>query len=167
MSDLQKRLLEAFRMECPEHLEGIRSTLLSAENQELSEDDFYSVMRYAHTLKGAARAAGLAPIEGAAHDLESAFSAAKKGEGKLEARFVGAVESLLDAVESWLSFPQENRSPLPSLESLLNSEGAKPTAEPEEPARDLATNESSVRLSERALDSILVGAGEMLSPFLV
>ena len=77
MSDLQARLLEAFKIECPEHLRGIRRTLRALEGGADSDDTFYDILRHAHTLKGAARAAGLAPVERAAHDLESVFSAAR------------------------------------------------------------------------------------------
>ena len=69
MSDLQARLLEAFKIECPEHLRGIRRTLRALEGGADSDDTFYDILRHAHTLKGAARAAGLAPVERAAHDL--------------------------------------------------------------------------------------------------
>ena len=59
MSDLQARLLEAFKIECPEHLLGIRRSLRALEAGADSDENFYDILRHAHTLKGAARAAGV------------------------------------------------------------------------------------------------------------
>ena len=109
MSDLQARLLEAFKIECPEHLLGIRRSLRALEAGADSDENFYDILRHAHTLKGAARAAGLIPVERAAHDLESVFSGARSDAVPLSNATLQAVYHLLDLIETWVSSTSSER----------------------------------------------------------
>ena len=59
--DVNQKLLEAFRAEHIEHLEGIRASLLRLEDDAALTAELDDSLRRAHSLKGAARITGLAP----------------------------------------------------------------------------------------------------------
>ena len=163
MSDLQARLLEAFKIECPEHLRGIRRTLRALEGGADSDDTFYDILRHAHTLKGAARAAGLAPVERAAHDLESVFSAARSDAVKPSNSVLQAVYHLLDLIETWVSSDPSARPELPEISELQKDASRTEPVEGRPLASTAESSSTSVRLSEAALDSILLRAGEVMT----
>lgn len=164
MSDLQARLLEAFKSECPEHLQGIRQALGSIRQGEASDDTFYDILRHAHTLKGAARAASLIPVEKAAHELETVISKAREEKTELSDQLVQAINHLLDLVETWVFQAPPERKKLPDLPALLSGSRSieSSAAEPEQrPAN--RSKDTVVRLEQAVLDSILLGAGEVLA----
>jgi len=71
-----KRLLSTFRLEAEERLMAMSSLLLTLENSpnaETSRDLVETLFRDAHSLKGAARAVNLSPIESVCQALESAL----------------------------------------------------------------------------------------------
>lgn len=77
----QKRLLATFRIEAAEHVQAISSGLLRLESAQAPAeraDVIETVFRAAHSLKGAARAVGLADIEAICQSAESVFAALKK-----------------------------------------------------------------------------------------
>lgn len=163
MSDLQARLLEAFKIECPEHLLGIRRSLRALEAGADSDENFYDILRHAHTLKGAARAAGLIPVERAAHDLESVFSGARSDAVPLSNATLQAVYHLLDLIETWVSSTSSERPELPTISELQEDAPRTETAERASNTSSAEPSSTSVRLSEAALDSILLRAGEVMA----
>src|SRR5690348_7454084 len=63
VSDLQAELLEAFREEYREHLEGIRTALGALEaSGGVRGADLEEALRRAHSLKAAARVCDLVPL---------------------------------------------------------------------------------------------------------
>ena len=66
--DIRQQLLAAFEVEHREHLDAIRAAL-AAEGPV----DWQDVFRRAHSLKGAARAVDLPPVEAVSHQLEALF----------------------------------------------------------------------------------------------
>ncbi|MFA5505943.1 MAG: response regulator [Vulcanimicrobiota bacterium] len=163
MTDLQARLLEAFKIECPEHLQGIRRALTSLEEEGASEETFYEILRHTHTLKGAARAAGLSPVERAAHELESVFSREPNQQGLPSEDLLPVVCHLLDLIQAWVSAEPSARPILPELAALRAGLPNPEEGGEERAASHTGDSSTSVRLSEAALDSILLGAGEVLA----
>ncbi|TAN61104.1 MAG: hybrid sensor histidine kinase/response regulator, partial [Magnetospirillum sp.] len=59
--------------------------------------------RRAHSLKGAARAVDLPPVEQIAHRLETLFTKIRNGEIKLDAGVKGMIGRVLDTIEDWVA----------------------------------------------------------------
>ena len=142
MKGIRERLLEAFQIEYREHLEAIRGLLddLSqrAEGSGIAQLD--ETFRRAHSLKGAARAVDLPPVEQIAHRLESLFSRIRGGEIKLGPEVIAVIGRVLDTIEDWVA-AHGAAAPLPDttaalseLEALLA--GCRPVSvKPLEPPR--------------------------------
>src|SRR5258708_18467730 len=96
------------------------------------------VFRRAHSLKGAARAVDLRPVEGLAHRLETLFSRVRQGVLLLDKNVTGTVQQVLDASEDCVTALGENRPPADfkaALEAIERVLGIEPeaAAEPETP----------------------------------
>ena len=77
---LLERLLAMFRVEADAHLQAMSSGLLALEEKPLDTrgaDIIETILRDAHSLKGAARAVNLTQIEAVCQSLENVFSALK------------------------------------------------------------------------------------------
>jgi two-component system chemotaxis sensor kinase CheA len=97
VSDIQAQLLAAFDVEQREHLAAIRAALARAGGGapvELSD-----AFRRAHSLKGAARAVGLAGVEEIAHRLETMLAGGLAGPIVVDAATHGTLTETLDALE--------------------------------------------------------------------
>ena len=81
MSDAepQTRNLALFAEELADQLELLNASLLQLESDPASPGCRDSLMRAAHTLKGAARMVGLTPLERLAHAMEELLLAAQIG----------------------------------------------------------------------------------------
>src|SRR5215467_8661701 len=99
--------------------------------------------RRAHSLKGAARAVDVRPVEGLAHLLETVFSRVRQGSLALDQEVVGAAGQALDASEDCIAAMGENRDPpgfdaaLRALERVLGVESTPPVARPAQPESPL------------------------------
>ena len=72
--EFQKKLLETFEIEAAEHVQALSSGLVELENAPAAErrtQVVEAVFRSAHSLKGAARAVGLAEIESVCQSTRS------------------------------------------------------------------------------------------------
>jgi len=79
--DLLKQLMASFREELTERVAAINAGLLALEQEpEPSQKTalLEELFRHVHSLKGAARAVSLKPIEELAHGMEDVFGAAKR-----------------------------------------------------------------------------------------
>ncbi len=143
----QRRNLELFAEELADQLEILNAALLQLESDPASPGSRDSLMRAAHTVKGAARMVGLTPIERFAHALEELLLVGLAG----------------DAVAAG---SQQTAAPLPSpvVELLLTSfdrlaalgEG-RPEALPQRLAQQVEAMESlGAQLTAQA--SLLAGA---------
>ncbi|MDO7713660.1 MAG: Hpt domain-containing protein, partial [Pirellulales bacterium] len=74
-------MLELFRLEAESQAEILSSGVLAIEEQRQSAEIIESLMRAAHSLKGAARIVGLDAAVQVAHALEDVFLAA--GDNKI------------------------------------------------------------------------------------
>lgn len=143
---IRERLLAAFQVEYREHLEAIRKLLdelgTRTEGSGLAQLD--ETFRRAHSLKGAARAVDLAPVERLAHRLETLFARVRSGHLKLDGEMAALVHAGLDAIEDWVTAfaagtaPPEPAEALAAIEARLDgkpaAESAKATPAPRPPA---------------------------------
>lgn len=185
MNDLRRRLLAAFRIEHQDHLEYIRGALARAEESSVPWDqaELDEVFRRAHSLKGAARAVDLRPIEMLAHRLETLFGRVRGRAMPVDAATIQVVHEALNAVEDWFagltdtSVPPEPTEALAALDRHLDAvpeiagaalfDAAVPAPPPpplaEEPSPRLGTMDDMVRISTGELDRLLRSAGQLLT----
>ncbi|KQT57219.1 response regulator receiver protein [Methylobacterium sp. Leaf456] len=127
--DIRQLLLAAFEVEHREHLEAIRAAL-AAEGGV----DWHDVFRRAHSLKGAARAVDLPPVEAVAHQLEALFERINTGQHPLDREARAATHLALDRIEAFVAAGGAAAMPddaLAALAACLDPAAPKPAAEPE------------------------------------
>lgn len=174
--ELAPKLLAAFQVEHKEHLEEIRTILAGvAAGGAIAPAQVDEVFRRAHSLKGAARIAGLRPAELLAHRLETLFAAVRDRHLRLDAAVAPTIAAVLDAIEDAAAAllvgraPPEPTAALAAIERLLgehpDTEPRAAAAEPsrrDTPAAPAAAVES-VRVSAENLDRLLSSAGQLLT----
>ncbi|CAA7620608.1 Histidine Sensor Kinase CheA3 [Candidatus Terasakiella magnetica] len=104
MKSIRERLFEAFQVEYREHLEAIRALLdeLGQRSAGSGIAQLDETFRRAHSLKGAARAVDLPPVEQIAHRLETLFAKVRDGQIKLDKALSLIINRVLDVVEDWV-----------------------------------------------------------------
>src|SRR5262245_32719081 len=80
---LARRLLTTFSAELADQVRAMNAELLALEAEPGNSERLKSLFRIAHTLKGAARACGVAPVERACHALETLLAEARDGARRL------------------------------------------------------------------------------------
>lgn len=167
-----QKLLVSFKAEQRDHLDRIRGLLqgLAGAAGEAPGPALEEAFRRAHSLKGAARAVDLLPVEKLAHGLETVLSRVRDGRLAFDERTHRTVQALLDAVEDWVVC-YFHKQPLPApgaaldaLRVLLEAEspGAAPVpaaapapgAAPPEPVAAAATDEA-LRISARSMEQLM------------
>ena len=76
--ELAARLSATFTAELEEQVRTMNADLLALEANPADAERLKSLFRVAHTLKGAARAAGVPPVEQACHALETLLAQARE-----------------------------------------------------------------------------------------
>ncbi|XZN91306.1 MAG: response regulator [Microcoleus sp.] len=139
MSDFS--MMDLFRMETETQVVILNENILALENNPNSPVELESLMRAAHSLKGAARIVGLDAAVQITHVMEDCFVAAQSGAIALDSPdkidvILGAIDLLsrlsqipATEIENWLSTHQ---SEIDNLETLIlaiinNKTEAKPT----------------------------------------
>lgn len=182
MTDIRRTLLAAFRIEHREHLEFIRAALARFEEAgRWEQTELDEVFRRAHSLKGAARAVDLRPVEVMAHRLETLFNRMRTGQLVLEQAALALVHGVLNGIEDWVSSLEAAGSPVPPIQALdaidayLGQAESRaeppptPAAAPDripaaEPAsRAGAAADDTVRIATSDLDRLLRSAGQLLT----
>ena len=97
-------LLEAFRQESAELLEGMEASVLSMENGDGKALD--ALFRQVHTLKGSAGIVGFGRLERFAHEMESRLGLIRSGIVVLNDKTFGALLSCRDRFISILTISQ-------------------------------------------------------------
>jgi two-component system chemotaxis sensor kinase CheA len=141
LKGIRERLLEAFQIEYREHLEAIRSLLeeLSQRTDGSGIAQLDETFRRAHSLKGAARAVDLPPVEQIAHRLETLFARIRGGEIRLDASVAGVIGRVLDTIEDWVAAHSgamalpDTAASMSELDTLLD--GGPSVAAPAPPPR--------------------------------
>ena len=172
MNDIRQKLLAAFQAEYREHLEQIRGILAKRPEGGPPGADLDEVFRRAHSLKGAARAVDLRPVETLAHRLETLFSRVREGALRLDGETVRLVQRVLDEIEDLTAALLGGQAPAGSslaqaaMERLLGLETAvAPAADPppsEMPASALPLAET-VRVNTTSLDRLHRSTGQLLA----
>jgi len=104
--ELLKKLLVTFRAEADEHLKAMSSGLLALEKTPTGAQQAEIVeviFRSAHSLKGAARAVNLMPVESVCQSLESVFAALKDGRLGVSPPLLDLLQQTIDAMAGLLS----------------------------------------------------------------
>ncbi|MFM7228648.1 MAG: response regulator [Cyanobacteriota bacterium] len=167
--DDDRRNLELFVEELTDQLQILNTELLQLETDPTSPGSLDTLMRAAHTVKGAARMVGLAPLEALAHAIEEVL---------LMGLEPGAVELLLSAFDALEAVARGRADELPrrleqqggSLDDLRRrlgalvpqgSAGATPTPGAT-PAAVSAGVERVVKVDAQQLNRIAALAGESM-----
>lgn len=154
---LQAQLRQAFLGEYGEHVQALRRVLAS---RPLGPGDGREPLFRLHTLKGAARAAGLTLVEEIAHALEGRLAELDQGRKAWDEGTIRLLGKGLDAVEELCESLRHNR-PAPDLGELLAELGlgeAAPSAE-----LSVESTEETVRVPVSVLSALLREAGAMVT----
>jgi two-component system, chemotaxis family, sensor kinase CheA len=172
LKDIRQKLLATFQIEHRDHVEQIRSLLAMIEKTagQPSGPELDEAFRRAHSLKGAARAVDLRPVEGLAHRMETLFSRVRQGVMPLDKDVAGIVQQVLDASEDCVTALNENRTAasvegaLQAIERVLGIEPETAPATPiERPAAPAFQPLETVRITSRNFDGLLHSAGGLLT----
>ena len=122
-------MLELFRLEAETQTAVLSAGVLAIEELERSPQTVESMMRAAHSLKGAARIVGLDPAVRVAHTLEDVFVAAGKGVFRVQPRhadrllagidFLGAIAKADDALQPDGPWPARAEQLVAELDVML------------------------------------------------
>lgn len=93
-------LADLFRIEVEEGTTVLSSGLIALEQDPRSAEDWESVLRAAHSIKGAARILGLGAFERLVHVLEDQLVAARDANGALPSSRVDLMLEAVDAMKS-------------------------------------------------------------------
>lgn len=151
-------LLQTFREEADEHLDGLEQELLALEHRPTDAELIATLFRRAHTLKGNALVVGLQPIVDSAHVLEDALERLRDGHLRAEPRLVSVLLATADGLRRMVEQSLGEGHPEPAhleLQALLGAlSGAAtvvaPTASP-----------SGFHLPTAALRGIRVGVDKL------
>jgi two-component system chemotaxis sensor kinase CheA len=123
-------LLATFLAELEDQVRAMKGDLLALEAEPADVDHLRSLFRVVHTLKGAARAVAVAPIEHACHALETLLAEAREGKLSLGpeefALLSSAADALTDAGQRLEAGRDLAGSPVTSLSGRLKA--ARPGA---------------------------------------
>lgn len=171
--ELAARLLATFLGELDEQVGVMNADLLGLEAVPGDAERMRSLFRVLHTVKGAARVAGVPLIEQTCHLLEAGLIGLREGKGHLEAGqfriLYTAADALADAGQRIRAGRELQDAPLAVLlrELSMAPESAELPALPATPApldAMLATAhpEGAIRIQPEELDSLLACAGDLL-----
>ncbi|MEO5336284.1 MAG: response regulator [Magnetospirillum sp. WYHS-4] len=185
--DIRAKLLAAFQVEYKDHLEFIRQAMGKVESGEAPAGalPLDEVFRRAHSLKGAARATDLKPVETLAHRLETLFGRLRTNKATLDAGALTVVRQTGDAIEDWVAAFTKGHAPpdpteaIAALDAYLAVEPTPPPpsppstpppspapgpgATPEAPPPVVVRAEDAVRVRTASLDRLLRSAGQILT----
>jgi two-component system, chemotaxis family, sensor kinase CheA len=119
-SGLSARLRATFLQELEEQVRELNSGLLALEQGRREPDLVRGLFRSAHTIKGAARVAGVPLVEQACHALESVFADLRDARRQLEGADFSLLFAVIDALSEYRTLLRSGDDPGEStLGSLL------------------------------------------------
>jgi two-component system chemotaxis sensor kinase CheA len=169
LKDIRQKLLATFQIEHRDHVEQIRSlmALIGQTTGQPAGPDLEEAFRRAHSLKGAARAVDLRPVESLAHRLETLFSRVRQGVLLLDENVAGVVRQVLDASEDCVTGLGENgpvRGFAPALQAIEGVLGIEPEAAvAAEAPIPLFQPIETMRVTARNFDGLLRSAAGLLT----
>jgi len=110
--DIMRQLRATFKVEAAEHIQAINRILVALEKGPQEKERaalLEEIFREAHSLKGAAGAAGFDEVEATGHRLESVMSAANAGELELTGDLCDVLYEAVDAVSIIIKAALEDR----------------------------------------------------------
>ena len=167
---LAARLLAIFIDELDEQVQQLNEDLLALERTPGDEEHLRAVFRVMHTLKGAARAAGLPLVEEVCHALEHELSRVRDGGEALGGAQIALLFEAADALgETRDELRLGRAAPEAPLSAVLHHASgrgsAAPLVRPVVPAADRTEEAvqaaSHVRVSLHQVDAIAGAAGEI------
>jgi two-component system chemotaxis sensor kinase CheA len=186
-NSLIKRLMATFLGELDEHVRSLNRDLLALEKDPsgpIRAEAFATMLRAAHSLKGAARSVNVVAIESASHLLEELFISGRDGPSGFDRELFSLLFASVDAIEEAGIRLREQAdladSPLVALIPHLEAAAARSTRDaPPPPSRPAsiagpstapapeATSEAPVgsvfaRVPAEKLDALLTHSGELL-----
>jgi two-component system chemotaxis sensor kinase CheA len=132
----QQRLLATFRTEAAERLDLLSSGLLELEQGESEEQraaSLESLVREAHSLKGASRAVNLAPVEALARGIEQVLSTLKQESTEASPALFDTLHKAVDGIRRYLSSASPGDQERAALRELLHAMEDKQTPRPPTP----------------------------------
>ena len=155
MDSIQKKVFAAFQAEHTKHLAVIHGFLDSQRSgQSHTLKDMDDLKRCAHTLKGAARAAGLGIVQDLAFQLEKLFGQMKDGRIELDEPARQDIETVLDGIETHvIEYAQNEQAEPPQhllgiMERYLKEDSVEPPpaqkALPPKTAPEVSSQESDL-----------------------
>src|SRR3990167_5855867 len=162
---LQQQLLASFRVEAQERLGVLADGLANWREASASSESIESLFREVHSLKGASRAAGLAPIERLCHSWESLLGVVRRGQLSLTPERVELCRHTLKAVQKLhAGHPLEEHEQAALIDSLEAAALGETVSLPETPPSTppVALDPSTVRVSTQRLDSLLFQSEALL-----
>lgn len=174
---LAARLRATFVVELEEHVRTINAEALALERAPNDGESLQALFRAAHTLKGAARAAGVELIEHVCHALESRLADARSGEHPLAPGDFTLVFATADALARGRAALHVGEtldsSGLSEVLAALSGTGPLPKRERQPPAPERPTPteaappsaslpaDSHMRVDAEKLDDLLGAASEV------
>jgi two-component system chemotaxis sensor kinase CheA len=172
---LAARLLVTFLAELDEQVRDMNADLLALEAQPGDGERLRSLFRVAHTLKGAASAAAVPPVEQACHALETLLAEARDGRLTLGPEeftlLFAAADALGDAGRRLQAGQDLAGSPIIALREQLKRwkpgthAPAPPISMPAPtpmPPRPVERADGQVRVEAEKLDALLAASGRLL-----
>lgn len=135
--------LKYFRVEAREILEQLQSGLLELERSGAQPSRTQSLLRLAHTLKGAARVVKQLDIANLSHQFEDLLVPLRDVEQALERAQIESLLAVVDAIGEKVAAlapvraPEEPAPAPPALTAPRASERPAPPSAPEEPSRPI------------------------------
>ena len=178
---LLKRLRALFLDELDEHVLILNRGLLALEQAgggQVPAERVHELFRSAHSLKGAASSAGVAPVEAVCHRLEDALGQLRDGALRPDSEALEPLFAAVDAIAAIGREMREGHEVSPTAVDLIppgaanpagesaRLAGPAPEAEPRHPAlvRDPGpgVRAATVRVPAAKLESLMNQAGELI-----
>jgi len=119
-------MMDLFRMEAENHCQNLSNDLLALENDPTSQEHFESMMRAAHSMKGAAKIVELNAAVELAHAMEDVFVAAQKGTITIDKNYIDMLLKGVDTLENISRIPEAETEKWlseqkPEIDSLIQT----------------------------------------------
>jgi two-component system chemotaxis sensor kinase CheA len=169
----QQQLLATFRAEAAERLDVLSSGLIELEQAETADTRsaiLESLVREAHSLKGASRAVNLMPVEAAARAMEKVLAALKQEALAATPDLFDVLHRAVDGIKGFLAAPaagEEEMAVLRQLEQALEQPFSTLAPQMELPplprSAEISQTPDTVRISTIRLGALLLMAEQLLS----
>lgn len=168
--ELTRRLMATFLAEMDEHIRTLNAGLVEMErgaDPARRPELVAELFRAAHSLKGASRSVGVAPVAEACHRMEEIFASVRDGSLTLKEEQFALLFSAVDSIQDAGSRLREGRdlagAQLAEVTGRLDAVAGLPTGLPPAPATPgVAGLARAVRIPAAKLDRLLDLNGELL-----